>query len=129
MPLVIFSGFLINTNSVPLLLSWIEYISPFRYALGAILINEFVGLELNCSDANQRNVCIQTGKEALMKIYELQGDELSDFILKQFLLYLSYRLIGYGLILYRYMKLKKLNHQQLLNPEDEEEFSGVGFSH
>lgn len=42
-PLMLFSGFYVNSDSIPAWTSWIEYISPFRYALEALVYNEYEG--------------------------------------------------------------------------------------
>lgn len=42
-PLMLFSGFYVNSDSIPAWTSWIEYISPFRYALEALTYNEYGG--------------------------------------------------------------------------------------
>lgn len=41
MPFMIFAGFYINSDNMPVYVKWIENISPFRYALEALLTNEF----------------------------------------------------------------------------------------
>jgi len=43
MPAFLFSGFLINQNNMPIWLSWIRFLSPFRYSLEAASRNEFDG--------------------------------------------------------------------------------------
>jgi ABC-type multidrug transport system ATPase subunit len=52
LPLMIFSGFFINTASVPVYLMWIKYLSPMFYAFQAYCHNEFTGLLLTC-DADE----------------------------------------------------------------------------
>lgn len=42
-PLMLFSGFYVNSDSIPAWTSWIEYISPFRYALECLIYNEYDG--------------------------------------------------------------------------------------
>jgi ABC-type multidrug transport system permease subunit len=38
---MLFSGYMININSIPVWLRWMQYISPLRYALEVGLTNEF----------------------------------------------------------------------------------------
>jgi len=47
LPLMIFSGFFINTDSIPVYLDWIKYISPIKYAFQAYCLNEFQSLALS----------------------------------------------------------------------------------
>ena len=43
-PLVLFSGLLINSHSIPPYFTWIQYISPIRYMYQEVYKNEFRGL-------------------------------------------------------------------------------------
>ena len=43
-PFILFSGLLINTDSIPLYFSWMQYISPIRYMYQEVYKNEFKGL-------------------------------------------------------------------------------------
>jgi len=49
MPLMIFSGFFVNSQTSPAFLNWIKYISPMKYAFVALIKNEFTGLTLHCN--------------------------------------------------------------------------------
>ena len=40
---LVFSGFLVDVTSVVKFLSWIKWISIFRYANNILAVNEFVG--------------------------------------------------------------------------------------
>ena len=41
LPLMIFSGLYNKLDSIPVWISWLQYISPFRYGLHCLLLNEF----------------------------------------------------------------------------------------
>ena len=43
-PLILFSGLLINSSSIPPYFAWIQYISPIRYMYQEVYKNEFRGL-------------------------------------------------------------------------------------
>ena len=43
LPILLFSGFLINQQNMPVWLSWIRFLSPFRYTLEAAMRNEADG--------------------------------------------------------------------------------------
>ncbi|MEW5304769.1 MAG: hypothetical protein WDW36_007357 [Sanguina aurantia] len=49
MPLMIFSGFFVNMDSLHPYFHWIPYISPMRYGFIVLAQNEFSGLVINCS--------------------------------------------------------------------------------
>ncbi|CAF3589834.1 unnamed protein product [Rotaria sp. Silwood1] len=63
--MMMFSGFLIDLPSVFNWLSWIQWISAFRYASNVLTINEFQGL-IFCLP-NQTDFCPMTGDEILNK--------------------------------------------------------------
>jgi ATP-binding cassette subfamily G (WHITE) protein 1 len=50
MPLMMFSGFFLNTASVPIYFRWVPWISPMKYAFTALARNEYNGLDLYCRD-------------------------------------------------------------------------------
>lgn len=41
LPMMIFSGFFINENSIPIWLDWAKYVTPIKYSFEAMLKNEF----------------------------------------------------------------------------------------
>jgi len=48
---MLFGGFLVNGPSVPAALGWIQYISFFFYGYEAMVVNEFVGLQITINIA------------------------------------------------------------------------------
>jgi hypothetical protein len=63
LPLMVFSGFFVNTNSIPPYFTWIQYLSPMRYGFIALSTNEFTGLTFDCPPGS---ACPPTG-EAVLK--------------------------------------------------------------
>ena len=61
-----FSGFLVEINSVVVFLQWIQYFSIFRYATNILTINEYSGLTL-CA-ANDTTYCSSTGDDILTQL-------------------------------------------------------------
>ncbi|GBG30961.1 ABC transporter G family member 7 [Hondaea fermentalgiana] len=50
MPLTLFAGLFIPVANIPVYWIWLAYLSPFQYALEALIVNEFAGEYLNpCS--------------------------------------------------------------------------------
>jgi ABC-type multidrug transport system permease subunit len=41
MPLILFGGQFANPEAIPKWIGWIQYISPIRYGLEALVVNEF----------------------------------------------------------------------------------------
>ena len=52
-PTLIFSGFFVNLAALPNWLSWIQYISFFKYAFRAAVINEFTDLKFTCTESER----------------------------------------------------------------------------
>lgn len=78
---LVFSGYLVEVNSVLGLLSWIKWISIFRYSIYIFSINEFTGLEL-CLP-NNTNICPVDGRKILadQKIdYSSEWDLWKNFV-------------------------------------------------
>jgi len=44
-PLILFSGLFINSSSIPVYFTWIQYLSPIRYIYQEVYKNEFKGLK------------------------------------------------------------------------------------
>ncbi|KAJ7372885.1 hypothetical protein OS493_016812 [Desmophyllum pertusum] len=73
--MMVFGGVLVNLNSVLAWLSWIKYISIFRYAIEALEINELHGMKFDCSmNATITGQCVSLGDEYLA----LQGISVDD---------------------------------------------------
>lgn len=45
MPMVLFGGFFANSSNYPDWINWLQYLSPIRYGLEALCINEFESRE------------------------------------------------------------------------------------
>ncbi|CDW80485.1 abc transporter family protein [Stylonychia lemnae] len=55
MPLLMFSGFFSNAGSYPVWIGWFQYISPVKYALEALVYNEFQDREYGPRDIHMVN--------------------------------------------------------------------------
>ena len=52
LPLLLFSGLFASSEALPSYLSWIQYISPIKYAYNGMVQNEFNGRQIpNCDTA------------------------------------------------------------------------------
>jgi ATP-binding cassette subfamily G (WHITE) protein 2 len=76
---LIFSGLLVDVSSVVAFLSWIKWISIFRYSNNIFAINEFVGLTLY-----SRNHTIRVNGMKILKKqnieYSVQWDLWKNFV-------------------------------------------------
>lgn len=84
MPLLLFSGFLIPLDQIPKVFRFLYYLSPFQWALSALLITEFDGVEFSDKSTGTeyletslglhpediwRNLCILAGLVIAMLIF------------------------------------------------------------
>lgn len=79
--MMVFSGFLIDLNSVFVSLRWIQWFSAFRYATNILTINEFMNLSF-CLE-NNTLICPLTGEQVLIDRdipYETNWDLWKNFI-------------------------------------------------
>merc|ERR1711979_117825 len=74
LPLVMFSGFVLNPDSIPVYLKWVEWISPSKYAFAALAQNEFEGLTLHCKPDQLRPVVSEQG-EMMELCHFLTGED------------------------------------------------------
>ena len=80
--MMVFGGFLVELSSVVEFLSWIKWISIFRYSINIVTINEFSGLQL-CLKDNKTN-CPINGIDIIHNVshieYENQWDLWKNFV-------------------------------------------------
>lgn len=80
--MMVFGGFLVQISSVVDFLSWIKWISIFRYSINIVNINEFSGLQL-CLN-NDTDVCPFNGTDIIRNRahieYETQWDLWKNFV-------------------------------------------------
>jgi hypothetical protein len=62
-PLLVFSGFLINNDNVPKYFIWASYISPMRWGFQAAMLNIFNDLTFTC--VNPAKCFLKTGADVL----------------------------------------------------------------
>eukprot|EP01097_Dermamoeba_algensis_P001505 TRINITY_DN1565_c0_g1_i2.p1 TRINITY_DN1565_c0_g1~~TRINITY_DN1565_c0_g1_i2.p1 ORF type:complete len:647 (-),score=131.01 TRINITY_DN1565_c0_g1_i2:142-1992(-) len=95
--LVLFSGFFVNIDQIPVWLRWLTYVSPLRWSLDALLQNEFNGVVLVC-DTSSNATCYSTG-ESLLDAYNMGKLEVWLDIVIMIAYYLFFRLLGYFFLL------------------------------
>jgi len=58
MPLLLFSGFFVNLDSIPVFLRWIQYLSFFKYSFQGTAWAVFYTLTLNCTWSELKNFTV-----------------------------------------------------------------------
>eukprot|EP00456_Euglypha_rotunda_P052471 TRINITY_DN4227_c1_g1_i14.p1 TRINITY_DN4227_c1_g1~~TRINITY_DN4227_c1_g1_i14.p1 ORF type:complete len:719 (+),score=105.36 TRINITY_DN4227_c1_g1_i14:239-2158(+) len=94
MPLMIFSGLLVNNGTVPAFLNWIKWISPMKYGFVALIKNEFEGLKLMCDPS--QGPCTATNGEEVIKLlsFDDQGSVGVNLIVL-FAMYFAFLALAY----------------------------------
>eukprot|EP01121_Diplochlamys_sp_Union-15-3_P009968 TRINITY_DN274_c0_g1_i2.p1 TRINITY_DN274_c0_g1~~TRINITY_DN274_c0_g1_i2.p1 ORF type:complete len:571 (+),score=60.37 TRINITY_DN274_c0_g1_i2:290-2002(+) len=74
--LLLFGGFYVNAENIPVYYKWIYYISPFRYGYEILMKNEFTGLKFTCKPDEEINgrCPIPTGEDVLQRMGMLSAD-------------------------------------------------------
>jgi len=118
MPLMVFSGFIVNSSTSPAFLQWLKYISPMKYAFVALTKNEFTGLNLHCTSSQYSNVTIgnppvtkmvcpiQTGEQVISLLgFDDQGSIAINIVVLA-AMYFILLILAYG-ALWRQLRLRK----------------------
>jgi ABC-type multidrug transport system permease subunit len=103
--LTMFSGFYINSDSLPVALRWIKYISHMYYGFMGFAINEFKGRK-GWYGPNG----IPASGDQILKAYGLGDDTMTEAVVGLCVLIAGYNLLAYIILHFtqpRYLKLKK----------------------
>nr|CAA26716.2 white pigment protein [Drosophila melanogaster] len=94
-PFLLFGGFFLNSGSVPVYLKWLSYLSWFRYANEALLINQWADVEpgeISCTSSN--TTCPSSGKVILETLNFSAADLPLDYVGLAILI-VSFRVLAY----------------------------------
>lgn len=89
---LMFGGFYINIDNIPVYYKWLYYVSYFRYAYEVLVTNELEGLKFTCQDGDP--VCIPTGEVQLLRL------GMSNVEIWQNIGILAAMVVGYRIIAY-----------------------------
>jgi ATP-binding cassette subfamily G (WHITE) protein 1 len=85
MPLMFLSGFVVNIESIPVWLGWIQWLSPAKYAFASLTQIEFTGLDLQCAQSEFREVHTPEGEALRLCMYTSGDDVLANLNIQDFL--------------------------------------------
>lgn len=88
-PQMLFAGFLISRDDLPVWCRWVYYVDLFQYALSLVRINEYAGAEFtDCNEARAAaGACFMTGNDYLHSQHLNEGQLPTDFALLGALLF------------------------------------------
>ena len=102
--MMVFSGFLIDLSGVFVWLSWIQWISGFRYALNVVVINEFRNNISFCLP-NVTDYCPTTGSDVLN---QRNLDHATDWDMWKYFFALSMMVVTFLVLAYiQLVRIKK----------------------
>jgi len=101
--LLLTAGLYVNLSRIPWALRWISFVNPVRYAYSGIAINEFTGLALTCTSAEESltgGSCSTTNGSQVLARYNLTEFTIAEnfillagcFVLGRLMAYAALRL-------------------------------------
>jgi hypothetical protein len=106
---ILFGGFYINVNALPIVANWLPYFSLFRWALQSFATNEFKGLTFKC-DAPDPSQCMFTGEEVLDYL-DFGGHSIGYPVFGLFMLLLGWVVAGYCILAYNKRRYLAMGHR------------------
>ncbi|XP_066997539.2 protein white-like [Anabrus simplex] len=101
-PFSLFGGYYINTGSVPVYFKWLSYLSWFRYANEALLINQWTGVDsVACTRSN--STCPRNG-HVVLETLNFSEDDLMMDIWSLVALIVGFRFLAYLALLFRTLR-------------------------
>ncbi|CAH1154007.1 unnamed protein product [Phaedon cochleariae] len=96
-PSLLFGGFFLNINSIPVYLKWASYLSWFKYGNEALLINQWENIEeIECPIGN--STCPPNGR-VVLKMFNFMEENLYFDVICLFCLIVSFRLVAFFALL------------------------------
>ena len=106
---LMFSGFFLNENNVPVFLIWLRELSFIRYAFQALCVNEFAGAEFTC-DPSATATCID-GDEHLDRL-KFDDVKIWENCLILFGMIVGFNALALAIIYYRQPKYLALGSKE-----------------
>jgi len=106
---IMFAGFYINLENIPIWLRWLSNLSYVRWAFMAFAINEFKGAKFHC-DSDE--ACLSTGEEVLKRM-SFDTYTLGEAIRNVILLF-----IGFHLLAYIFLRVNRAKYMNVTLPKN-----------
>ncbi|XP_030764169.1 ABC transporter G family member 36-like [Sitophilus oryzae] len=104
MPFLLFGGFFLNIDSIPVYFEWLSYFSWFKYGNEALMVNQWenvTGIQCNSNSTN----CPKDG-HVVLEIYNFKEANLIPDLVSLFGLIVIFRMIAYLVLLWKTYKDK-----------------------
>ncbi|XP_050304753.1 protein white [Anthonomus grandis grandis] len=102
LPFLLFGGFFLNIESIPVYLEWLAYLSWFKYGNEALMVNQWENVtNIQCPTVNSS--CPRDG-HVVLEMYNFKEEHLKLDILSLFGLIVLFRLAAYFALLWKTYK-------------------------
>lgn len=101
MPLLLFGGFFLSADSVPVYFIWLKYLSWFLYTNEILTINQWQDVDSIACDASGNRTCSETNGAQVIEAFGFDTNNLGMDIGLLFALLFFYRILGFLILLYR----------------------------
>jgi hypothetical protein len=99
---LIFNGFMINEESIPVYFIWLRELSFVRYAFQAVAVNEFAGATFTCDDVSKGASCITSGDTVLA-----QFGFTDDFAIMRCMVIMGVICVGFNLLAFLILLVRR----------------------
>lgn len=104
---ILFGGFYVKIDTLPIVLNWIPYISVFQWGFRGLCVNEFAGETFSCDTSPDQ--CMTKGEEVLRAL-DFDGHTVNYAMFGLGMLMLCYLAGLYILLVLNEAKFLKLGH-------------------
>lgn len=105
LPFMLFAGFFVNVDSIPVGFQWLEVLSFFKYAFSSGAITIWKDVELNCPTAPGARCAFHNGNEVIEGLSLDPDDMLRDFLA------LAIMVVGYRILAFLALKWRTTHKQ------------------
>lgn len=106
---ILFGGFYINIDALPVVADWVPFFSIFRWALQAFCINEYKGLKFKCNAADASQ-CLLTGEDAL-EVLGFNDNTLKFPLFGLGMIVIGWAVAGFVILVINQRKYLQLGHK------------------
>ncbi|XP_025094863.1 protein white-like [Pomacea canaliculata] len=104
-PLLLFGGFFLNDESIPVYFIWLKYLSWFKYANELVVVNQWKNVDsLSCDSGNSTimaNKCLYRNGTDVLTYLSYSKNDMSLNVGLLFALLVGYRLLAFVILLIR----------------------------
>lgn len=101
LPFLLFGGFFVNTDSIPVYFRWLSQLSFFKYGFASLSIVVWRDFDIGCDDAAGDEVCRTRTGDAVLRDLGIASSELGFNIGILFALIGGFRLLSFWFLLRR----------------------------